>query len=137
MTRIGSKKEFISSHKAMACCNNHICHLSGGFLHANIGVERKMISITVLRTLMDYRTGKVCLGLRHVLSTSPLPGNKSEENFQWKTGVPFLSPLCATLCIQVTSSPLTSLTETWDSSRYGLNQVLAMSIFSIMRFHAA
>lgn len=125
-TRIGSKKEFSSSHKAMTCYNNDICHLLGGFLHVNVRVVHKMISITFLRTLMDYRTDKVFLGLRQVLSTYPLPGNNLEENFQWKTSVPFLSPLCATLCIQVTSSPLTSLTGPRDYSRYGLNQVLAM-----------
>lgn len=71
-----------------------------------------MIFITVLRTLIDYRTDKVFLGLRHVQSISPLSVNKSEENFQWKAGVPFLSPFCAALCIQVICSPLTSLIET-------------------------
>lgn len=71
-----------------------------------------MIFITVLKTLIYYRTDKVFLGLRHVRSVSPLFVNKSEEKFQWKTGVPFPSPFCAALCIQVICSPLTSLTET-------------------------
>jgi len=63
----------------------------------------------------------------------------SEEKFWWKADVPFLSPFCAALCKQLFCSPLTILIETWDNSRYGLQQMLECGFLRewAISFHAA
>lgn len=128
-----TKREFNSSHKANDLMWwSYICHLFRCLLAHNIAVTCMMIFITVLRTLMDYRTDKVFLGLRRVRSISAPFVNKSEQHLQWKAGVSFPSPFCAALCIQVICSLLTSLIETWDSSRYRLKQMFAAWIFSVV-----
>ncbi|EOA94401.1 hypothetical protein Anapl_17819 [Anas platyrhynchos] len=61
-----------------------LCHYIKCLLAHNIAVTCMMIFITVLRTLMDYRTDKVFLGLRRVRSISAPFVNKSEQHLQWK-----------------------------------------------------
>lgn len=130
--RTGSKREFNSSHKANDLLwLSYICHLLGGFLHVNTRVVHMMVFITVLRTLTDYRTDKVFLGLRYIRSISPLSVDKSEENFGGRQVCPSWVPFVLLFAHRLFVVPSPAWLKQ-EIIQIGAKQMLSIWIFSIV-----